>query len=109
MSETLTTVVRWTSTTIATVAWGGAAWSWTEHGASAGVNTGFITALSVGIASTMVSSQWWRMPSQRQVAESQAVYALGVERGLGCGACPLRPEPGGSEPSTRRHLGIVQS
>jgi hypothetical protein len=107
--STLTTAVRWSSTVIAGVAWSGAVWSWTVHGAAAGVNTGFIAALTVACAFTMVSSQWWRMPSQRQLADNQAVYALGVERGLGCGACPLRPEPGGSEPSTRRHLGIVQS
>ena len=89
-----TRIVRWSSTTIAATAWGGAVWSWLEHGPAAGVNTGFITALTVATAFTMVASQWWRMPSQRQVEERQAIYALGVERGLGCGACPLRPEPG---------------
>ena len=94
MSASLTTAVRWSSTVIAATAWGAAAWSWAVNGEAAGINTGFIAALSVAVAFTHMASQWWRMPSQAEARENQAVYALGFQEGMGCGACPLRPEPG---------------
>ena len=72
-------------------------WSWAMNGHAAGVHPGFIVALSVGIAFTMVAGQWWRLPSQAEARENQAVYALGFQEGMGCGACPLRPEPGSRE------------
>ena len=103
MFASRTTVVRWSATILAAVGWGGAAWSWSVHGEAAGIRPGFITALSVGIAFTMTASQWWRMPSQAETRENQAVYALGFQEGLGCGACPLRPEPGSRERAPKLH------
>ena len=94
MSATRTAVVRWSSSILAAVGWGGTVILGVTLREAAGVNTWWLLSLSVAISFTMTASQWWRMPSQADVAENQAVYALGFQEGLGCGACPLRPEPG---------------
>lgn len=75
---------------VAIIGWGGAALVGATHGEAAGINTWFIAALSVGICSTLVAGQWWLIPTKAELDENQSIFALGVERGLGCGACPLR-------------------
>jgi len=91
MHTTRTAIVRWSSTTIAAVGWGSVVYLGVTLGEDAGVNTWWLLSLSVGIATTMVASQWWRMPSQADVQSQQALYALAYRDGLSCGACPLRP------------------
>ena len=94
---TFRTVVRWSATLLAAVGWGAAAWSWWAEGHAAGIHPGFMLALSVGITFTVVAGQWWRMATIADVREHQAVYGVGYQDGLSCGACPLRPtkrEPG---------------
>jgi hypothetical protein len=95
------TTVRNASTTLAVVGWSAVAALGIDLGAAAGVNTWWLAACSVAIAFTMVAGQWWMLPTQSEREEQATVYAMGVERGLGCGACPLRPEPGSrrSEPT----------
>lgn len=82
--------VRYSSTALALAGWTGALWSYLDHGFEAGIHPGFITALTVACAFTMVAGQWWMLPTRSAREEQAAIYALGMERGLGCGACPLR-------------------
>jgi hypothetical protein len=107
-NRTACTTVRYASSALAFMGWAGALWSWVDHGHAAGVHPGFITALSVAISFTMVAGQWWMLPNRSAREEQAAVYAVGFQEGLGCGACPLRPEPGGTDERTR-HLGVVRS
>jgi len=103
MSATRTAVVRWSSSILAAVGWAGTAVIGVTLGEAAGVNTWWLLSLSVAISFTMTASQWWRMPSQAEARENQAVYALGFQEGMGCGACPLRPEPGSRETTPKLH------
>lgn len=77
------TVVRWAAALLALAGWVGALWSWLDHGDAAGVNPGFITALSVGITFTIV---WARAVADFQDRNEERVYALGVRHGLALGA-----------------------
>jgi len=88
-----TAIVRWSSTATAVGGWAWSGYELWEHGHAAGVDPLFLMAMSVGIAATMVASQWWRMPSQADMQNQQALYALAYRDGLSCGACPLRPAP----------------
>lgn len=98
-------IVRWSATALALAGWLMALEVGMAHGHAAGVHTGFITALSVGITFTIVAGQWWLIPTRSELKEDQTVYALGLRHGLGCGACPLRTTP--KEPS-RGPLGVVR-
>jgi hypothetical protein len=98
--------VKWSATVLAFAGWAGSAWFYAGHGFTAGIHPGFITSLSVAIAFTMVAGQWWALPSREAREEQAAIYALGMERGLGCGACPLRPEPGSE--ADRKRLELVK-
>jgi hypothetical protein len=102
------TIVRYVSTILALIGWTGSLWSWLDHGHAAGVHPGFMTALSVGIVFSMIAGQAWMLPDRAARHEQAAVYAVGFQEGLGCGACPLRPEPGSTD-DRARHLGIVRS
>lgn len=73
------TVVRWASFLLGLAGWVGALWSYLDHGYSAGVHPGFITALSVGICFTII---WARAVSDYQDRDGERVYALGVRHGL---------------------------
>jgi len=93
MHTTRTAIVRWSSTTLAAGGWGGVVYLGVTLGEAAGINTWFIGCATLAAAATMVSSQWWRMPSQADMQNQQALYALAYRDGLSCGACPLRPAP----------------
>jgi hypothetical protein len=100
-------IVRYSSTALALAGWLGAVWSWLDHGHAAGINTGFITALAIGSAFTMVAGQWWALPDKSARDEQASIYAMGYRNGMSCGACPLRPTPREAAPETS-HLGIVR-
>jgi len=88
------TSVRYASTALALAGWGGGLWSYLVHGFEAGVHPGFIAALSVGIAFTMVAGQWWMLPTRDDREEHAALFALGVQRGIElAGAKSHDPEP----------------
>jgi hypothetical protein len=107
-NRNIRTSVRYGSSALALAGWGGMAWSYLDHGFRAGIHPGFITAATVAAAFTMVAGQWWQLPNRSEREEQAAVFAMGFQEGLGCGACPLRPAPaGGDEPA--RHLGLVRS
>jgi hypothetical protein len=95
----LRSYVRWFSVTLAAVGWLATLWLGLHHGESAGVNTWFIAALSIGITATIVAGQWWLIPTRAEIEASQAVYGIGYQDGLSCGSCPLRSRPQGSEPT----------
>jgi hypothetical protein len=102
------TRLRYSTSALALCGWIGMVWSYADHGFTAGIHPGFIAACTVATAFTMVAGQCWMLPDRSAREEQASLYALGMERGLGCGACPLRPEPGGTDERTR-HLGIVRS
>jgi hypothetical protein len=91
--------VKWSATVLAVAGWGGGAILGVVHGPAAGINTWWLTSISVAIAFTMVAGQWWMLPTRSAREEQATIYAMGVERGLGCGSCPLRSRPQGSEPT----------
>jgi hypothetical protein len=97
--------VKWSSTALAVSGWVGVVSLGVIHGPAAGVNTWWLTACTFAIAFTMVAGQWWALPSRNAREEQAAIYAMGMQQGLGCGACPLRPEPGSRE---RKPLEVVR-
>jgi hypothetical protein len=100
-------VARCSSSVLAVAGWAWAAWSYLDHGFTAGIHPGFIAALSVGICFTIVAGQWFLIPTkaeiQLEILAAQAAYGSGYKDGLNCGACPLRPEP-----QERKTLGLVR-
>jgi hypothetical protein len=100
------TLVRWGSVVLAAVGWSAAFVLGVMHGADAGINTWFIAALSVGIAATILAGQLAHFPTRAELDAEAKLYALGYREGLGCGACPLRPEPGSE--ADRKRLELVK-
>jgi hypothetical protein len=98
------TLVRWGSVVLAAVGWSAAFVLGVMHGADAGINTWFIAALSVGIAATILAGQLAHFPTRAELDAEAKLYALGYREGLGCGACPLRPEPGSEADQKRLEL-----
>lgn len=92
------TVVRWASFVLGLAGWVGALWSYLDHGYDAGVNPGFITALSVGICFTII---WARAMADRDNRDQERVYALGVRHGLALAAEMSAAEPSKAEPRLR--------
>lgn len=90
------TIVARTSLALALGGWLGALWSWLDHGAAAGVNPGFILALSVGICFTVVHCVAVVMP------DSARLYALGwIDRGK---QCTCFDDGEGADEDVERHL-----
>lgn len=79
-------VVIWSSFVLALAGWGGAAWSWVDHGFAAGVNPGFIVALSVGITFTITCCQSIVLP------DKAALYSAGHRDGWKAAVAHHSPE-----------------
>lgn len=93
------TLVRWASLLLAIIGWAGALWSYLDHGVSAGVHPGFITALTVACTFSICYAVTVVMPDQARI------YALGYSDGLICTTCPIRKA---SDPeAVVRHLTSV--
>lgn len=73
------TWVYWSSLALMIAGWGGSLWSWLDHGHAAGVNPGFIAALSVGIAFTIVWAMCAILPDLAKV------YGIGHREGYAAG------------------------
>jgi hypothetical protein len=74
------TVTRWAAGLLALAGWGGALWSWLDHGYAAGIDPGFMVALSVGICATVVLAVVVVLPPMARL------YALGFHDGSRRGA-----------------------
>jgi hypothetical protein len=107
-NRTARTIFRYAASALALIGWGGTIALGIAHGEDAGINTWWLSCISVAIVFSMIAGQAWMLPDRSAREEQAAVYAVGFQEGLGCGACPLRPEPGGTDERTR-HLGLVRS
>lgn len=75
----------WASFVLAICGWGGSLWSWADHGHAAGVDPGFIFALSVGITFTITACQSIVMPDKARLyaAGHRDGYAAATAHGSG--------------------------
>lgn len=94
---TYRTASRWIYTTLAVAGWVGALWSWLDHGPAAGINAGFMTALSVGIAFTCAAT---REPTRTR--DDDNLFALGYRQGR---ADEAKDRAGGAEAPTPQQNG----
>ena len=79
------TWVHRSSLILAVAGWGGSMWSWLDHGHAAGVNPGFMMALSVGIAFTVVWAMCGFLPDYTRIygvghRDGYAAAQAGVEQ-----------------------------
>lgn len=75
VSRTRSSVI-YGSFVLALCGWGGAAWSWLDHGFAAGVDPGYIMALSVAITFTISLAVTVVLP------DAKRIYALGFRHGV---------------------------
>ena len=86
------TWVYWSSLALALGGWGGSLWSWLDHGHAAGVDPGFIVAVSVGITFSVIWSMCVVLPDLARV------YGIGHRDGYAAGTSAKGP-----------HLRLVKS